>query len=220
MKKLTIIAAALLTAGAASAQQPTVTTENRMGELIVHYTTPLKQPSLDYATILTPMLCGVFLKAEKPGHGSEARTSGFYPKLLHAYDICLQAVFRHQKLMLFVAVASLAVTGLLFVAVAKGFFPIQDNGIIQGVAEAPQQTSFQAMRGRQQDIADLLLTDPCVKTVSFFVGVDGQNPSVATSRLSIALTDLGDRSERAPAIAARLMDLARERLPGIELYLN
>ena len=169
---------------------------------------------------LTPMLCGVFLKAEKPGQGSEARTSGFFPKLLHAYDVCLQAVFRHQKLMLFVAVASLAVTGLLFVAVAKGFFPIQDNGIIQGVAEAPQQTSFQAMRGRQQDIADLLLTDPCVKSVSFFVGVDGQNPSVATSRLNIALTDLEERSERAPAIAARLMDLARERLPGIELYLN
>ena len=77
--------------------------------------------------------------------------------------------------MLGVAVGSLVVTGLLFVIVPKGFFPIQDTGIIQGVAEAPQQTSFSAMTKRQQQLADLLLSEPAVKSVAFFVGVDGQN---------------------------------------------
>lgn len=174
---------------------------------------------------LTPMLCGVLLKAVRragPGRPGEAANdrSGFFPALLAFYDSCLQAVFRHQRLMLGVAVGSVMATGLLFMVVAKGFFPVQDTGLLQGFAEAPQQTSFSAMAERQQQLSDLFLADPAVEAVTFFVGVDGQNPSVATSRVTIALRPLDERDDRAPAIARRLMQAADARLPGIRLYLN
>lgn len=182
---------------------------------------------------LTPMLCAILLKAgrgkkraietQEGGNDEAARAksgAGFFPKLLRLYDSALMAVFRHQRLMLLVAVASLGVTALLFIAVPKGFFPVQDTGLLQGIAEAPQSTSFQAMAGRQQHLANLLLSDPSVKRVAFFVGVDGQNPSIATSRLTVELKDLDERDERAPDIARRLMERANAEIPGARLYLN
>lgn len=176
---------------------------------------------------LTPMLCAVLLRARRRSSGAAVTEDSasqtkktFFPKLLGFYDTCLQAVFRHQRLMLGVAVGSLVVTGLLFIIVPKGFFPIQDTGIIQGVAEAPQQTSFSAMAKRQQQIADLLLSEPAVKSVAFFVGVDGQNPGVATSRLTMELAPLSERSERAPDFCRRLMNRAAAEIPGMRLYLN
>ena len=170
---------------------------------------------------LTPMLCAVLLPGAAVPEDSASQTKKtFFPKLLGFYDTCLQAVFRHQRLMLGVAVGSLVVTGLLFIIVPKGFFPIQDTGIIQGVAEAPQQTSFSAMAKRQQQIADLLLSEPAVKSVAFFVGVDGQNPGVATSRLTMELAPLSERSERAPDFCRRIMNRAAAEIPGMRLYLN
>ncbi len=180
---------------------------------------------------LTPMLCAVLLKRERrratPAAGEpvdEAAMAksgqGFFPALLRAYDRALLAVFRHQRLMLFVAVSSVAATGLLYLVVAKGFFPVQDTGLLQGIAEAPQHTSFHAMAGRQQALANLLLSDPAVRRVAFFVGVDGQNPSIATSRLTVELRALDERDARAPAIAKRLMERARAEIPGAVLYLN
>ncbi len=183
---------------------------------------------------LTPMLCATLLKGERRKGAPRAGQSeepvdeaamaksgaGFFPALLRVYDRALLAVFRHQRLMLFVAVMSLVVTGLLYVVVPKGFFPVQDTGLLQGIAEAPQHTSFHAMAERQQRLADLLLSDPSVKRVAFFVGVDGQNPSIATSRLTVELKDLDKRDARAPAIAKRLMERASAEIPGATLYLN
>ncbi len=183
---------------------------------------------------LTPMLCAVLLKRvprkklkeEQDGQDKPDSTAfltrgeGFFPKLLRLYDKALGWTFAHQRFMLFVAAASLVVTCLLYIVVPKGFFPVQDTGLLQGIAEAPQSTSFSAMAKRQQSLADLLLSDPAVRRVAFFVGVDGQNPSLATSRLTIELKSLDERDERAPAIAKRLMERARTEIPGAMLYLN
>ena len=182
---------------------------------------------------LTPMLCAVLLKRvqrkKTKGQGEKEKTDstafltqgdGFFPKLLRLYDKALGWTFAHQRFMLFVAASSLVVTCLLYLAVPKGFFPVQDTGLLQGIAEAPQNTSFAAMAKRQQSLADLLLSDPAVKRVAFFVGVDGQNPSLATSRLTIELKGLDERDERAPAIAKRLMERAKTEIPGAMLYLN
>ncbi len=170
---------------------------------------------------LTPMLCAVLLKPERRRKGEATEEDkGFFPKLLALYDRALVVVLHHQKLMLLVAVGSVLFTGFLYAVVSKGFFPVQDSGLLQGVAEAPQHTSFSAMAGRQQRLADLLLSDPAVKRVAFFVGVDGQNPSIATSRLTVELKDLDERDARAPAIARRLMRRAVTEIPGATLYLN
>ena len=180
---------------------------------------------------LTPMLCAVFLKAQRGtrkgaenGNGTDEQGTpgdkGFFPVLLRLYDRALIVVLRHQTLMLWVALGSVIFTGFLYAWVAKGFFPVQDTGLLQGMAEAPQNTSFQGMAARQQRLADLLLSDPAVRRVAFFVGVDGQNPSIATSRLTIELKELSERSDRAPAIAKRLMERARSEIPGTTLYLN
>ena len=174
---------------------------------------------------LTPMLCAVFLKAERRKRGGEKdetneKEKGFFPVLLKLYDRALVVVLRHQTLMLWVALGSVLFTGFLYVAVSKGFFPVQDTGLLQGMAEAPQNTSFRGMAARQQRLADLLLSDPAVRRVAFFVGVDGQNPSIATSRLTIELKSLDEREDRAPAIAKRLMERAHSEIPGTTLYLN
>lgn len=185
---------------------------------------------------LTPMLCAVLLKRvprkkaqeREVQNGQEmpentaylTQGAGFFPKLLRLYDKALGWTFAHQSFMLFVAAASLVVTCLLYIVVPKGFFPVQDTGLLQGIAEAPQSTSFSAMAKRQQSLADLLLSDPAVRRVAFFVGVDGQNPSLATSRLTVELKSLDERDERAPVIARRLMERARTEIPGAMLYLN
>ena len=103
--------------------------------------------------------------------------------------------------------------------VPKGFFPVQDTGVIQGIAEAPQDTSFAAMAERQRQLADLILRDPAVESVVFFVGVDGINQSLGTSRLTVELKPLSERDARAPAIAKRLMERAAS-LPGLTLYMQ
>ncbi|MDE5879414.1 MAG: efflux RND transporter permease subunit, partial [Desulfovibrio sp.] len=167
---------------------------------------------------LTPMLCAVMLRPER--HGVRREEPGrFFARLLAWYERKLDMVLRHQRLTLTVALLTMALTVALYVLVPKGFFPVQDTGVIQGIAEAPQDTSFEAMAGRQRELAELLLRDPAVASVVFFVGVDGINQSLATSRLTIALTPLADRDARAPAIARRLMAEA-ERVPGLSLYLQ
>ena len=171
---------------------------------------------------LTPMLCAVMLRPERHGvqeTGQEQDRSGFFSRLLAWYDARLQWVFAHQRLTLGVALGTLALTVVLYVIVPKGFFPVQDTGVIQGVAEFPQDTAFAAMGGRQEELARLILQDPAVESVVFFVGVDGINQSLGTSRLTIALKALAERDARAPAIAQRIMDRAAI-LPGIQLYLQ
>ncbi|MTJ91718.1 MAG: MdtB/MuxB family multidrug efflux RND transporter permease subunit [Desulfovibrio sp.] len=174
---------------------------------------------------LTPMLCAVMLRPENQADRHAANHSGqhengrFFVRLLAWYEEKLDWVLHHQSLTLAVAAGTLVLTVLLYIVVPKGFFPVQDTGVIQGIAEAPQDTSFEAMAGRQRQLADIILQDPAVESVVFFVGVDGINQSMGTSRLSVELKPLEDRDARAPAIARRIMEKAGT-LPGMILYLQ
>ena len=97
----------------------------------------------------------------------------------------------HQPLTLLVAVATLALTVLLYVLIPKGFFPIQDTGAIQGVTEAQQSISFAAMAERQQEMARIILQDPAVESLSSFIGVDGTNATLNSGRMLINLKPFG-----------------------------
>ncbi|MCR5562685.1 MAG: efflux RND transporter permease subunit [Desulfovibrio sp.] len=165
---------------------------------------------------LTPMLCAVMLKG---GCGEGGKKNGFFEGLLACYGRALDVVFAHQTAVLVIFAATIALTGLLYMIVPKGFFPVQDTGVIQGIAEAPQDTSFAGMAARQRELGRVVLEDPAVKSVTFHVGVDGINQSLATSRLTIALKDLEERDARAPEIAARIANRAKA-LPGVALYLE
>ncbi len=147
---------------------------------------------------LTPMLCAVMLRPERHKEGE----GNFFPALLRWYEGKLDWVLAHQRLTLAVGPPGAA-----------------DTGVIQGIAEFPQDTSFAAMARRQKELSDVLLADPAVARVAFFVGVDGINPSLATSRLTIDLKPLEERDHRAPVIARRLMERA-DSLPGMDLFLQ
>ncbi|MBQ7608594.1 MAG: efflux RND transporter permease subunit [Desulfovibrionaceae bacterium] len=163
---------------------------------------------------LTPMLCATILRTPK-----KAQESSFFMRLLAWYERKLDFVFAHQGATLLVALGTLVLTCLLYVLIPKGFFPVQDTGIIQGIAELPQDSSFTNMTNRQKSIASCLLQDPAVESLAFFVGVDGLNQSPGTSRLTIKLKSLDERGEHAARIADRLMARAAS-LPGLSLYLS
>jgi multidrug efflux pump len=163
---------------------------------------------------LTPMMAGRLLKAE-----GEHAHEGWYARLLAGYARTLRWVLDHQPLTLIAAVATFVLTALLYLAVPKGFFPVQDTGLIQGMSEAEPTISFSAMSARQQALAEVILRDPDVDSVSSFIGVDGQNPTLNTGRMQIRLKPLAERSDRAPEIARRLEAAARE-VPGVALYLQ
>jgi len=157
--------------------------------------------SLLVSLTLTPMMCAYLLKdapkhAEQPSRWSLDRVIQHYAKLL-------QWVLRHQLLTLMVMLATVLLAGLLYWSIPKGFFPVQDNGVIQVVTEAPDQISFQAMSERQQALAEVILKDPAVASLSSFIGVDANNPKLSNGRI---LVNLKPHAERAPAaeVMARL----------------
>lgn len=151
--------------------------------------------SLLVSLTLTPMMCAYLLKdapkyAEQPSRWSLDRVIQHYAKLL-------QWVLRHQVLTLMVMLTAVLLAGLLYWSIPKGFFPVQDNGVIQVVTEAPDQISFQAMSERQQALAEVILKDPAVASLSSFIGVDANNPKLSNGRI---LVNLKAHTERAPAV--------------------
>ena len=170
---------------------------------------------------LTPMMCAKLLRhrpdAER-GRFDRAVGAGF-DRLIAAYGRMLRRVLDHQPLTLLVFVLTLLLTVGLYFVMPKGFFPVQDTGIIQGVAEAPQSVSFQAMAERQQALARVVLQDPAVASLSSFIGVDSQNATPNTGRMLIQLKPLADRGARAPEIIRRLQP-ALDQVPGARLYLQ
>lgn len=164
---------------------------------------------------LTPMLCAITLNKS---HASSTRGK-FFDLLLAWYDKKLEWVFRHQTFVLLIALFTMLLTIFLYVIVPKGFFPVQDTGVLQGVVDAPQDTSFSGMSARQKQLAHILLDDPAVEDAIFFVGVDGVNQSLATSRFTVALTSLADRTLRAPLIARHLMTKI-DAEPGLSAYIQ
>jgi multidrug efflux pump len=170
---------------------------------------------------LTPMLCAKLLRHQPESEqGRLARVCGqFIERLIARYAQALQWVLRHQSLTLLVAVATLGLTVLLYVLSPKGFFPEQDTGLIQGISEGPQSVSFQAMAVRQQQLAELILRDPAVASLSSYIGVDGSNATLNTGRLLINLKPFAERDVSVQQVIRRLQPELGQ-LPGTKLYLQ
>ena len=176
--------------------------------------------SLVVSLTLTPMLCARFLKANPhAAHADSAAQGDMFDRVIAAYDRGLHWVLARQPLMLIATVATLLLTAVLYLAVPKGFFPVQDAGLIQGISEAPQSVSFEAMSRRQQALAEAVLEDEAVASVSSFIGVDGANATLNAGRLLIELKPHAQRDAGAQEVIARLQQRA-DAIPGISLYLQ
>ncbi|MFC0225154.1 MdtB/MuxB family multidrug efflux RND transporter permease subunit [Serratia aquatilis] len=170
---------------------------------------------------LTPMMCARMLSHEslrKQNRFSRA-SERFFERVIARYGVWLKVVLNHPRLTLSVALSTLVLTVLLYLLIPKGFFPVQDNGIIQGTLEAPQSVSFSNMAERQQRVAAEILKDPAVESLTSFVGVDGSNATLNSGRLQITLKPLSERSERIPAIITRLQQ-QMAHFPDVKLYLQ
>lgn len=170
---------------------------------------------------LTPMMSAKLLKQtdEKKAGRLYKITGAAFDGLIHFYDYCLKWVLRHRRLTLLVAASTLGLTVWLYVIIPKGFFPLQDTGIIQGISEAPQNISFQAMAKRQQELAKVILEDHDVASLSSFIGIDGDNSTISSGRMQINLKPLSQRSERAPEIIRRLQKKLAS-IPDITLHMQ
>lgn len=169
--------------------------------------------SLAVSLTLTPMMCARLL----PPHAE--RPPGLLDRLQARYAGWLDITLRHQRLTLLAMLATVALTGLLYLAVPKGFFPVQDGGVLQGVTQSAQSTSFEAMSRRQQALAQSLLEDPDVASLSSFIGIDGMNATLNTGRLLVNLKPWSERGAPLADIMARLDARARQ-VQGISLYLQ
>ena len=170
---------------------------------------------------LTPMMCARMLSHEslrKQNRFSRA-SERFFERVIAVYGRWLSRVLNHPWLTLGVALSTLALSILLWVFIPKGFFPIQDNGIIQGTLQAPQSVSFASMAERQRQVASIILKDPAVESLTSFVGVDGTNPALNSARLQINLKPLDERDDRVQTVISRLQQ-AVDGVPGVALYLQ
>jgi multidrug efflux pump len=170
---------------------------------------------------LTPMMCARLLRhVPEAEQGRLFRASGaFFERVIARYGAMLDWVLERQRATLWVALGTLALTVLLYVFIPKGFFPVQDTGLIQGISEAPQSISFPAMAERQQALARAVLEDPAVESLSSFIGVDGVNVTLNSGRLLINLKPLRQRDASAVEVIRRLQ--ARlAKVEGITLYMQ
>lgn len=176
--------------------------------------------SLLISLTLTPMLCAYWLKPE-----NEKQENGLQKILRHSvdsvfrlYERALNIVLQHQRLTLLLAMATLALTAALYVFIPKGFFPVQDTGMIQIVTEAPQSSSFQQMSQRQLNVVEQILADPDVDTVSSFVGVDSSNATLNTGRILVQLHNDRERSS-VQEVMARLQNRLQS-MTGIQVFMQ
>ena len=170
---------------------------------------------------LTPMMCARLLR-----HRPEAQRGWFYHasesvlnRVIRFYGRTLQWVLRHRTATLLVAGSTLVLTIWLYILVPKGFFPVQDTGVIQGISEAPETTSFTAMADRQQALVEVILKDPAVDSLSSFIGVDGINSTLNSGRILINLKPLEARQLDAVSIMHRLQAQLAS-VEGITLYMQ
>ena len=170
---------------------------------------------------LVPMLCAKLLR-----HRSEQRQGRFsrraqelFDRLISEYGRLLTWVLDHQPLTLFVAIGTLVVTALLYIVIPKGFFPVQDTGLVQGITRASPDISFAAMGKRQNQLAESILKDPDVVNLTSFIGVDGTNTTLNSGRFLIDLKPKDDRSDNVTDIVRRLTAVGRT-IPGISVYLQ
>jgi len=170
---------------------------------------------------LTPMMCARLLRHTPPERqGRLYRWSErVFERIIVEYGRSLSWVLDHQPLTLLVAAATLVLTVVLYIVVPKGFFPVQDTGVIQGISEAPQPISFPAMATRQQALAHIILRDPAVASLSSFIGVDGTNVALNSGRILINLKPLAERRVSASEVIQRLQP-ALAAVDGITLFMQ
>ena len=173
---------------------------------------------------LTPTLCALALRQVDP----KAKHGRFYvvletmfDRLSQAYDRALSAVLRHQFITLMVMLGTIALTGVLFALIPKGFFPQQDTGLIAGITEGAQDISIPELANREQAAADIILRDPAVASIASYIGPGGSNPTSNQGRLFIALKPQGQRGPdgSAPSVIARL-DKALQSVSGFRVFLQ
>jgi multidrug efflux pump len=170
---------------------------------------------------LTPMLCAKLLRHKKDAHEGRfyKASERVFEETIAFYGRTLTWVLRHRTLTLLVAAGTLGLTIFLYIAIPKGFFPVQDTGQIQGVSEADQSVSFSEMSRLQQQVAAVILKDPAVESLSSFIGVDGANTTLNDGRVQINLKPIEQRDGSATDIIRRLQpELAK--IDGITLYMQ
>jgi len=170
---------------------------------------------------LVPMACAKLLRAaadERENAFQRYSREGF-DRLIAAYGRALNWVLDRQTAVLFLALGTFVLTGVLYVMIPKGFFPLQDTGVIQAISEAPQSVSYAAMAERQQKLADAILQDPDVDSLSSFIGVDGTNMTLNSGRLLINLKPFGQRRSDVTPVMQRLRERTAS-LPGVTLYMQ
>ncbi|HEX4506406.1 MAG TPA: MdtB/MuxB family multidrug efflux RND transporter permease subunit [Alphaproteobacteria bacterium] len=173
---------------------------------------------------LVPMLCALLLKQVKKDEEKKPSEFGrrfqvFFDGVMDKYGRMLNWVLDRQALTLAVAVSTLVFTALLYLLIPKGFFPVQDTGLIQGISEAGGTISYAAMADRQQALAAAILKDPDVDSLSSFIGVDGSNTTLNSGRFLINLKPRGDRGNSATQVIANLQREVAS-VSGISLYMQ
>ncbi len=170
---------------------------------------------------LVPMMCARMLSEHHPENEPKIlqKTQKAFDDLVAAYGRGLNWVFDRQKLVLLIALATFILTGFLYVVVPKGFFPTQDTGIIQGVSQAPQSISYAAMADRQRALADAILQDKDVDSLSSFIGVDGTNMTLNSGRFLINLKPISKRSNDVSTIIRHINKRAAA-VTGIQLFMQ
>jgi multidrug efflux pump len=170
---------------------------------------------------LTPMMASRILK-----HNPEAQQGRFYQasermfeSMIAFYGRTLRVVLRYQTATLLVAVATLALTVYMYTVIPKGFFPVQDTGVIQGISQAPQTIGSKGMAAKQQELAKVILADPAVESLSSFIGADGTNTTTNSGRMSINLKPLNQRDLSAADVIRRL-EPKLDDIQGVQLFMQ
>ena len=170
---------------------------------------------------LTPMMCARILH-----HNPEEQQTRFYrwsenifERMIAFYGRTLKVVLRYQTITLLVAAATLVLTIVLYIVIPKGFFPVQDTGVIQGISQANQSISYDAMAEKQKEMANIILQDPAVESVSSFIGADGINTTLNSGRISINLKPIDERHISAADLIRRLQSNLKQ-VQGMHLYMQ
>jgi multidrug efflux pump len=170
---------------------------------------------------LTPMMSSRILRHEPKSQQSRwyQASERAFNRMIEFYGRTLKVVLRYQTVTLLVAVATLVLTVILYIVIPKGFFPVQDTGVIQAISQAPQSISFSAMAAKQQELASIILKDPAVQSLSSFIGADGTNTTLNSGRMAINLKPIADRDLSASDVIRRLQQQFAN-VQGIQLYMQ